>query len=481
MLFNSVAFAIFLPIVFIIYWLLPHKARWVLMLVASYYFYMSWNAAYVFLIFFTTVISYVAARALEKAENQKRKKKILAGTAVACLGILLFFKYFNFVSESVTAAFRLFAIPINPILLKLLLPVGISFYTFQTLSYVIDVYRGDIKAERHFGYYATFISFFPQLVAGPIERAGNLLPQIKAKHRFHYEQASYGLKLMAWGYFKKIVIADALSQFTSKVYDAPQKFSGFSFVLAAVFFALQIYCDFSGYSDIAIGTAKLFGINLMTNFKSPYFSQSIKEFWSRWHISLSTWLKDYIYIPLGGSRVGKTRHIFNLLITFFISGLWHGANWTFVIWGGIHGLGQVFENAITSKGKVTLKSHEAARALRVLLVFAFVSLSWIFFASKSLSDAAYMISHMFRGISSPITYLYHGFFDIGLGKLNLVFLVLPIIILMIYDYVSLKTDVIGKISSTKAVVRWAVYIILTVWVIMAIPVNSQTEFIYFQF
>lgn len=481
MLFNSFAFAIFLPIVFIFYWVLPHKARWILMLAASYYFYMSWNAKYVFLILFTTIISYVAAILLEKTEKLRNKKWILVGTAVTCLGVLFFFKYFNFVSESVTAVFRLFAIQMNPLLLNLLLPVGISFYTFQTLSYVIDVYKGDVKAEHHFGYYAAFISFFPQLVAGPIERTNNLLPQIKAEHKFNYDQATYGLKLMAWGYFKKIVIADTLSQFVSKVYDAPQGFSGFALILATVFFTLQIYCDFSGYSDIAIGTAKLLGINLMTNFKSPYFSQSIKEFWSRWHISLSTWFRDYVYIPLGGSRVGKIRHAVNLLITFLVSGLWHGANWTFVIWGGIHGLGQVVENSIMPKDKLKKKSKGIIWALRVVFVFAFASFAWIFFVSNSLGDSMYVISHMFTGIASPVSYLHDGFSNIGLGKRDLVFLIPSLFLLMAFDYASLKIDVIEKISNYKVLIRWVIYICLIVWMIMNVPVNNQAEFIYFQF
>lgn len=481
MLFNSFTFAVFLPIVFILYWMLPHKARWILMLAASYYFYMSWNAKYVFLILFTTIISYSAAILLEKTENLRNKKWILVGTVVACLGVLFFFKYFNFVSESVTAVFRLFAIQMNPVLLNLLLPVGISFYTFQTLSYVIDVYKGDVKAEHHFGYYATFISFFPQLVAGPIERTNNLLPQIKAEHKFNYNQATYGLKLMAWGYFKKIVIADTLSQFVSKVYDAPQGFSGFALILATVFFTLQIYCDFSGYSDIAIGTAKLLGINLMTNFKSPYFSQSIKEFWSRWHISLSTWFRDYVYIPLGGSRVGKIRHAVNLLITFLVSGLWHGANWTFVIWGGIHGLGQVIETSIVPKNKLKEKNKGIVWVIRVLFVFAFASFAWIFFVSNSLGDAMYVIIHIFTGITSPISYLHNGFTSIGLEKKDLVFLVPSLLLLMVFDYASLKTDVIEKISNYKVLIRWVIYICLIVWIIMNMPVNYQTEFIYFQF
>jgi D-alanyl-lipoteichoic acid acyltransferase DltB (MBOAT superfamily) len=328
------AFAIFLPIVFIVYWALPHKCRWLLLLAASYYFYMSWNPKYVFLILFTTVISYSAARLLEIMESKKKKTWILAGTAVLCLGVLFLFKYFNFISESVTDFLSLFAIQLNPITLNLILPVGISFYTFQTLSYVIDVYKGDVQAEHHFGYYAVFISFFPQLVAGPIERTGNLLPQIKGEHKFDYDQAAYGLKLMAWGYFKKLAIADVVSVYVDAAYSSLGTCTGFDLLAAIFFFTIQIYCDFSGYSDIAIGTAKLLGIDLMTNFKSPYFSTSIKEFWSRWHISLSTWFRDYVYIPLGGNRCSKVKRDRNLLITFLTSGLWHGANWTYVVWGG---------------------------------------------------------------------------------------------------------------------------------------------------
>lgn len=367
MLFNSYAFAIFLPIVFIIYWILPHKFRWVLMLSASYYFYMSWNAKYIFLIFFTTVISYIAARLLENEESKKKKKIILALTALVCLGVLFFFKYFNFVSKSVADVLGLFAIRMSPITLKLLLPVGISFYTFQTMSYVIDVYKGEVQAEHHFGYYATFISFFPQLVAGPIERTGNLLPQIKEEHKFDYNQATYGLKLMAWGFFKKLAIADVVSIYVDKVYADLWSCSEIDLLIAIFFFTMQIYCDFSGYSDIAVGTAKLLGIDLISNFKSPYMSLSVKEFWSRWHISLSSWFRDYVYIPLGGNRVSKLRNYFNLLITFLVSGLWHGANWTYVIWGGIHGIAQIAEKAfdLVDKGK----NAKVTKFIKWIIVF----------------------------------------------------------------------------------------------------------------
>lgn len=479
MLFNSLEFAAFLPIVFFLYWWLPHKYRWTLMLAASYYFYMSWNAKYVVLILFTTGISYGAGLLLEKQTSKKNKQVIVAVTAILCLGMLFFFKYFEFISESVSEVLEIFAIQMSPMTLKLLLPVGISFYTFQTVSYVIDVYRGEIPAEKHFGYYAVFISFFPQLVAGPIERTSNLLPQIKAEHEFDYSQATYGLKLMAWGLFKKIIIADTLSGYVSTVYDAPQRFSGFALVLATVFFSLQIYCDFSGYSDIAIGTAKLFGVNLTTNFKSPYFSQSIKEFWSRWHISLSTWFRDYIYIPLGGNRVGKVKHIVNLMITFGASGLWHGANWTFVVWGEIHGVAQAIENLTISKSKQ--KSTGIVWWIRVLLVFMYVSLAWVFFVSNSIEDAVYVITHCFDGITYPIAYFAQGFSGIGLEKMEVFSLIPSFLVLVLYDYFSLKEDVITVISSKKTTLRWGTYCLFVLWIIMNIPVTHSAEFIYFQF
>ena len=479
MLFNSLQFVIFLPIVFIIYWAISDKYRWVLLLIASYYFYMSWNPKYVVLIFTTTFVSYMAGILLEKFANIKIRKLILLITLLVCLGILFFYKYFNFISQSVADVLGIFSIKLNPLTLNVLLPVGISFYTFQTLSYVIDVYKGVVKAERHFGIYATFISFFPQLVAGPIERTSNLLPQIKSKKVFDYDQATYGLKLMAWGYFKKLVIADNLSQYVSKVYDAPQSYTGFALVLATVFFTLQIYCDFSGYSDIAIGTAKILGVNLMTNFKSPYFSQSVKEFWSRWHISLSTWFRDYVYIPLGGNRVGKVRYAINLMITFLVSGLWHGANWTFVIWGGVHGVAQIVENAVIHKKYQ--KSKGIVWWLRVLTIFAFAAFAWIFFVSNSFEDAIYVVSNLLKGFNSPVAYLHDGFANIGLGKVELLYLSVSLLLLFVYDYFALRKDVINAISSKSTIVRWMVYCLFIIWIIMNVPIGNSAEFIYFQF
>lgn len=333
MLFNSLAFLLFLPIVFALYWLIPQKERWILLLVASYYFYMSWNPKYVVLILGTTLVSYVAGLLLEKTDKQQVKKMIVVIALIVSLGELFILKYFNFAFASVCSVLTHFSIHLSPITLQLMLPVGISFYTFQTLGYVIDVYRGDIKAEHHFGYYATFVSFFPQLVAGPIERTGNLLAQIKSTKKFNQSQAIDGTKVIVWGYFKKMVIADFISGFVDQIYGDLGDYTGFALVMAIFLFTIQIYCDFSGYSNIAQGSAKLLGIDLMTNFKSPYFSTSVKEFWRRWHISLSTWFRDYVYIPLGGSHCGKMRQNINLLITFLVSGLWHGASWTFVFWG----------------------------------------------------------------------------------------------------------------------------------------------------
>lgn len=473
MLFNSLAYGIFLPVVFILYWALPDKFRWVLLLVSSYYFYMSWNPKYVLLILTTTLVSYYTAVLVEKSDNN-RQKKLLLGIALAiCLGLLFVFKYFNFFSETVTGFLAKLAIPIQPLTLKLLLPVGISFYTFQTLSYVIDVYRGDIKAEKNFFVYAAFISFFPQLVAGPIERARDLLPQIRSDKKFDYDTATYGLKQMAWGFFKKLVIADAVSVYVDYAYNSLETCTGLDLFIAVFFFTIQIYCDFSGYSDIAIGTAKLLGIKLTTNFKSPYFSVTIKEFWSRWHISLSTWFRDYVYIPLGGNRCGKAKRDRNLLITFLLSGLWHGANWTFVIWGGIHGLAQILENHLPKA-----RDKKGYKLLAWMFVFAFCSIAWIFFRAPTLSDAVYVLKTLIADLRYPSRFRQSA---LGIGDPESLYCFFFIIVLAVYDLASLKTDVIKWISAKKAVVRWSVYILL-IWIILAfMPPTGTSEFVYFQF
>ena len=473
MLFNSWQFGIFLPVVFLLYWSLPKKFQVILLFLASYYFYMSWKIKYVVLILFTTIISYLAARFLESLENKKAKRLILFLTLASCLGVLFVFKYFNFFSENFVSFMNFFAIKLHPVTLNLLLPVGISFYTFQTLSYVIDVYRGEIESEKNFIVYATFISFFPQLVAGPIERTKNLLPQIKKFHEFNPEQAAYGLKLLTWGFFKKLCIADGLAVYVDKVFNNIYEFQGFALILAAFFFTIQIYCDFSGYSDIARGAAKLFGIELMENFKSPYFSSSVKEFWSRWHISLSTWFRDYVYIPLGGNRVSKIRRNFNIMITFLISGLWHGANWNFLIWGGVHGFAQIIEKNSKNRSKNFLK---------IIFTFAFCVLAWIFFRTKNFSEAVYIFSNIFNNLDGGLkNYLHDGFFDIEMGRAVFASFSARLLLLILYDYCSEKFDVIQKITSLKnPLIRYAFYFGILTLIIFFRSVNN-TEFVYFQF
>ena len=475
MLFNSLAFAVFLPIVFMIYWAVPHKFRWPILLVSSYYFYMSWNPEYVILIFLTTMVSYAAALGIERAAQKKTKNAILILALCVCLGVLFAFKYFNFFSASITHLLSPLAIQLNPVALTLLLPVGISFYTFQTLSYVIDVYRGEIPAERNFGVYATFVSFFPQLVAGPIERTKNLLPQITREKTFDCKNASYGLKLMAWGFFKKLAVADMVGYYVDEAYGSLAACSGFDLFIAIFFFTIQIYCDFSGYSDIAIGTAKLLGIDLMTNFKSPYFSLSIKEFWSRWHISLSTWFRDYVYIPLGGNRCSSLKRDRNLLITFLASGLWHGANWTYVLWGGIHGMAQIIENHFLPAGKSKNKTWVF---LRWLAVFLFCNIAWVFFRAESIGDAWYVLSHFVQALTHPGSFFTGSI--IG-GKMDFLFIFLSIGIIALFDYLSLKRDVIRWISEKGAVTRWLCYLVL-IWLILSLmPPSGTSEFVYFQF
>lgn len=484
MLFNSNAFYVFLPVVFTIYWMIPAKYRWGVLFISSYYFYMSWNVKYVVLILTTTLVSFGTALLIERTESRRKKKLCMAAALLICFGILFFFKYFNFLSKSVTDLLQKIAIPVHETTLNLMLPVGISFYTFQTLSYVIDVYKGETKACHHLGKYATFIAFFPQLVAGPIERTRNLLPQIESEHTFHTKKGIHGAKMIAWGFFKKIAIADTVAIYVDTVYNAAESFTGFPLLFATVLFTFQIYCDFSGYSDIAVGTAELLDINLMTNFKSPYFSASIREFWSRWHISLSTWFRDYVYIPLGGNRRGAWRTRWNLLVTFLVSGLWHGANWTYVLWGGIHGLGQILER---EWNRVFPPKKEKKSWLRIGLTFLFVCLTWIFFRANTIADAGYVLTHLLDGVTNPITYLsdgYHAFQMAGMvqssGLKNLIVVLLCILVLLIHDYFDQTKSVWERIGALKKPFRYGIYFLL-LFVILYSRQLGEYEFVYFQF
>lgn len=489
MLFNSVTFGGFLILIFILYYLTPLKYRWGFLLLASYVFYMNLHIGYGLLLFATTILTYVLALRAEKADSPRRRKRCLLGGIVPLLLILLFYKLGSPVIDSLNSLIGAGRLSLQPVTLQILLPAGISFYFFQSMGYLIDVYRGRIPAERHFGYYALFVSFFPQLLAGPIGRADSLLPQYKKERPFQYDKASYGLKLMAWGYFKKLVIADVFAQTVDQLYDNVYSYVGLAFIVVTVMFAIEIYCDFSGYSDIAIGCAMLFGVDLATNFKSPYFSFSIKEFWSRWHISLSTWFRDYVYIPLGGSRVKRWRHCLNLLVTFLVSGFWHGSSLNYIVWGGLHGLLQIAETflrprAVTGSADKpgTLRRYLGGRHWWQLPVtFALVCFTWIFFRANTLADAIWIISRLFWDASRPLNYLKTAVICLDLSYTAMFGMLVSVVILGVYDYLSLKQDVIQLLSRQNCVVRWSVYVLALLVIALFSNKGIATEFIYFQF
>ena len=473
MIYNSIPFAVFLPIIFILYWICPSKYRYLFLLAASFYFYMYMDPKYIFFLLGTVTVSYLLALALDSARDVFRKKLYLFIGILALIGVLALLKYSGFIIE-------IAGLPSPAI--QFMLPVGISFYTFQTLGYLIDIYRGKYPAERHFGYYCLFVSFFPQILSGPIGRGDVLLPQLKKERTFDIYQASYGMKLMAVGYFKKLVVAGLLAPTVDKIYDNPESYVGLVYIIATFMFALQIYCDFSGYTDIAIGCAKLFGMELSENFKTPYFSRSIKEFWSRWHISLSTWFRDYLYIPLGGNRVGKIRHCFNLMLTFLVSGLWHGAGINYILWGGIHGFYQIIET-ISGKNK---KGREGKRnpllnLFSVFLTFMAVCLAWVFFRADSVSHAWRIISLSFHEIGNPYNYFRTAIICLDMSYAYMIYLSILLLLLTIYDYASLKRDVIAWISSRKPWVRYPVYIFLLLIILLFSEKGVSTEFYYFQF
>ncbi|WP_405410906.1 MBOAT family O-acyltransferase [Maribacter sp. Asnod1-A12] len=434
---------------------------------------MNWQPIYAVLIFTSTLVTYLCALKIDSTTVKSKKKTYLTASLIINLGILFLFKYYNFFNESIFGLLNDWGIRMTLPNFDLLLPVGISFYTFQAVGYTIDVYRGDIKSEKHFGIYSLFVSFFPQLVAGPIERAVNLLPQFKEVKVFNYQQAADGIRLMIWGFFMKIVVADRLAIYVNSVYVVPENHSSITLLVATIFFAFQIYCDFAGYSNIAIGCAKIMGFDLMTNFKRPYFAQSCAEFWSRWHISLSTWFKDYVYIPLGGNRVGTIKNYRNLLITFLVSGLWHGANWTYVIWGGLNGLYQVIYKilGISPKRKKTNVSINLVYIGNLLLTFVLISFSWIFFRANTLSDALIVIERMITAQGS----LFLG------DKSSFVYGLFAIVILMLKDgYDEFYPNGTLFFTSKLRPVRYISYSLVIV-LILLLGVFDGGQFIYFQF
>jgi D-alanyl-lipoteichoic acid acyltransferase DltB (MBOAT superfamily) len=475
MLFNSISFVFFFIIVTTLYFVLPQRVRWFLLLAASCYFYMAFVPVYILILGFTIVIDYFAGIYLEDTHG-KTRKLFLVASLIANIGVLCVFKYFNFINENITLILDGIGKK-NPIpFLSILLPIGLSFHTFQAMSYTIEVYRGHQKAERNFGIYALYVMFYPQLVAGPIERPQNLLHQFYEKHEFDYERVVSGLKLMLWGFFKKLVIADRLALYVNSVYNHPEHHNGLTFALATVFFAFQIYCDFSGYSDIAIGSARVMGFKLMKNFNRPYFSANISEFWTRWHISLSTWFKDYLYISLGGNRVSIPRWYFNLFFVFLVSGLWHGANWTFLIWGALNGayliVALVRDRLLKRFNlKTQILPAGVSKLVNIGVTFVLVCFSWIFFRANSLSDAMLIAKRVVK-LDGPL-------FNNSMPSMT--FSLFGLLILFAVEF---KHEYIpGKFSlfnNPNPVVRYSTYLAL-VLLILLIGVFDGGQFIYFQF
>ncbi len=471
MLFNTIDYVIFLPVVIIVYYLIPHKFRWIFLLAASYYFYMSWKVEYIFLILFSTLIDYLCGIRMEKLPDKKSRLPWLILSLFTNLGLLFFFKYFNFASENLNLFFNKFGIPQELPLMKFLLPVGISFYTFQTLSYSIDVFYGRQKAERHLGYFALYVSFFPQLVAGPIERFSRLTPQLKEKHTFSYENLANGLRLILYGLFIKMVIADNLSGIVDRIYSSPEKFSSLNILTGIFLYSFQIYSDFYGYSIIAIGSALLMGIKIMDNFKTPYLSKNIAEFWQRWHISLSTWFRDYLYFPLGGNRVAKSRWVINILIVFIASGFWHGANWTFIIWGALYGILYLFENVLNRKFGLEKKypKFSTGHIILALKTFIFVSFIWIFFRSQSFNEAINIFKLLFenRHVSTS---------SLNIPSSTWIFL----FIFIFSDIILYNKRFDTWVNGLSYIYRWSIYGVL-IFAIVAFAGVENFPFIYFQF
>ena len=495
MLFNSLQYIWFLPLVVAIHFMLPARRRWIFLLAASYYFYMCWKAEYIILILVSTMIDYLASLRMGQEPVKAKRRKYLILSLASNLGLLFAFKYFNFFSDSARAVLSQFNIFYDTPVLQVLLPVGISFYTFQTLSYTISVYRGSHPPERHLGIFALYVSFFPQLVAGPIERSENLLPQFARTHRFEYERVRRGLQLIVWGMFKKIVVADRVSVLVDTVYNDPHSFGSAQHVIATVFFAFQIYCDFSGYSDIAIGSADILGFKLMRNFNRPYYSKSITEFWRRWHISLSTWFRDYLYIPLGGNRVTKPRWYFNLFTTFLVSGLWHGANWTFVIWGGLNGFYLIVE---TLTARLKARSLTAAgldesswfyKVPAVTWTFVLTCFAWVFFRANSVDDAFFLIA----GIPGGVWELFTSIITVdmvrielivrglGLSQHELLIAVAAIAAMESVHVMQRRPDLRGRLAAWPRPVRWALYYAIVTGTLFFGSFNQGQQFIYFQF
>jgi len=494
MAFNSFEFLVFFPIVVLIFFIIPRKARRVWLLLASYYFYMRWNAVYALLIATSTLVTFGSGILMDKMDDKAERKMIVAGSFVINIGILFFFKYFNFMLDTISSIKGVFGgDPLaNP--LDIILPVGISFYTFQALGYTVDVYRGDIKAEKNIIKYALFVSFFPQLVAGPIERSGNLLTQINdcdKKGQFNYENLVSGISLMVWGMFQKMVIADRAAIFVDGIFSNLHSIGFVEGLVGSMAFSIQLYCDFAGYSAIAIGAARVMGFELMENFNTPFFAVSIADHWRRWHISLSQWFRDYLYIPMGGNRCSKPKHYLNIMVTFLVSGLWHGANWTYVFWGGLHGLYQVIGDMLkpvkNKVNKVLCVNKEAFsyKIGQILITYLLLCFSYIFFRAKSLGQAFLYIRYMFTRWDFW-SFFNENLYNYGLDRVEVNILLFAVLILILVDvgrYMS-GYDFGDMLLIQNLWFRWAVLIILVVACVVygEYGINfDSAQFIYFQF
>ncbi len=491
MLFNSIEFALFFPVVTILFFMLPHKFRWFLLLAASCFFYMYFKPVYILILGFTIVVDYFAGIWIDRQTDPRHRKWLLTLSILANVGVLVVFKYYNFIAINLNLVIaemnKGHVLP----LLNILLPIGLSFHTFQAMSYTIEVYRGNQKPEKHFGIYALYVMFYPQLVAGPIERPQNMLHQFHEVKTFNYQQARSGMVLMAWGLFKKVVIADRLGLFVSYVFAYPKEHTGVPLILGTLFFAVQILCDFSGYSDIAIGSARVMGYHLMTNFNTPFASRSITEFWRRWHISLSTWFNDYVFTPLitAARYWGKAAIAFGLFITFFLSGVWHGAGWTFIVYGLMHGLGMIYEFYTKKQRKKWFKKlpQGLGNMISTVLTFCFVAISWIFFRSPGISDAFYIIRHLGTHLRSQIPDILT---NRHMARLELLYLGQPgnefylallfMGLLTLIHFAKKGQHIDQWILSKSTPVRWAAYYGLLI-AFVAFGIFTKSAFIYFQF
>lgn len=486
MLFNTVAYFIFLAVVFSLYWLLPWRLRYLLLFVASYYFYMQWNAFYALLLAGVTLVSYIGGRLIESDEDAKKRRLVLFSCIIICLSVLSLFKYFNFFVQNMNYLLTMAHQPVLTWTSRLILPVGISFYTLQSLGYLIDVYRREVYAEKNLIKYALFVSFFPQLVAGPIERSKNLLTQLNTKKEFSMENLRRGALLILWGLFVKVVIADRAAIFVDAVYNQPSTYKGFFILMATLLFSVQIYCDFYGYSTIARGTALTLGIRLMDNFNAPYFSQSIKEFWRRWHVSLSSWFKDYLYIPLGGSRCRKERKWFNLMVVFGVSGLWHGASLSFVFWGLLNGLYQVLADwlAPLRKRGAALESKPMMKVLKTIITFFLITFAWLFFRANGFQKALSLLKSMLLEGNWHI--FYDGsLFTLGITQPQFLVLLAAIVLLFVVDYQKYKqVDMVSVLLHQPLLIRVFVEVLLVCWLLVFGcygELYDTASFIYFQF